>query len=119
MHGDRTQADVWSRLLGQKGVHNAFVRLEAKRQDIVVPLSATVDRKHQMRRGLEMDANFRALAWQPFTSAYVKRHARPAPIIQRKFERRKGGRGGVRRHVRLITVAPYLVAVEFPNPILP
>jgi hypothetical protein len=36
MHGDRTQADVWSRLLGQKGLHNALVGLEAKRQDIVL-----------------------------------------------------------------------------------
>src|SRR5215510_11210299 len=24
MHGDRTQADVWSRLFGQKGVHNTL-----------------------------------------------------------------------------------------------
>src|SRR5712691_1279818 len=119
MHGHRTHADVWSRLFGQKGVHNALVGLEAKRQNIMVPLSAVLDRKHQMRSGLEMDANFRALARQPFARAQVKRHTRPAPIIQRQFERRKGGRGGVRRHVLLVTVGPYLVAVEFPSTILP
>ena len=72
-----------------------------------------------MRCGLEMDAHFRALARQPFARAHVKRHARPAPIIQRQFERRKSRRGGVRPHVRLVTVSPELVVVESPRPILP
>ena len=76
MHSDRTQADVWSRLFGQKGVHNALVGLEAKRQDIVVPLSAVFEGKHQMWGGFGMDANFRALARQPFARAHVKRHTR-------------------------------------------
>jgi hypothetical protein len=42
-------------------MHNALVGLEAKRQDIVVPLSTVIDRKHEMWSGLEMEANFRAL----------------------------------------------------------
>src|SRR5205823_533159 len=109
----------WSWLFGQKRVQNALVGLQAKSQNVTVELSTVVAGKHQVRCGFELDGNFGAFLRQPFARTQVKRHARPAPIVHRELERRKGGCGGLYWHVLLITVGTHLMPIDLPGAVLP
>ena len=72
-----------------------------------------------MGGGLELDGNVSAFLGEPFARAHIEGHTRPAPVVDRQFERGKGGSCGLCRDMLLLTISADVVPLDRPSAVLP
>src|SRR5206468_4200924 len=81
VHVDRSDVDYGAGYLGTKVQGDALVRLYMDHQAVgSKPLDPGLTEKHK-RSFLEFDDNGRISGRHAFTRSYIKRHVRPAPVV--------------------------------------
>ena len=87
VHIDRTNFHGGARNLCPEAHQDSFVRLNVEDEAISgQPLNGSIS-KHDERRALEANCDFRIADTQPFSGAQIERNIRPTPVIDQQFER--------------------------------
>src|SRR5256885_10599533 len=87
MHSDGPHFEAGPGNFAVEMQRDAFVGLKAKRQGVGVKMLAALRREKDMRRGPKLNADFAGAGGEGFAGSQIKWDARPAPIINEKFER--------------------------------
>src|SRR5438477_7400861 len=118
VHADGTQLQTGSRNLAIETERDSFVRLQSNRDGVGVELWPTLGGEQHVGRGPKLHSHFAGAEREAFACAQIKRHARPAPVIDQETSCHKCFHIGIRCDFLFLAVGDAWLAIYFSFDIL-